>query len=242
MNIDFESINFHQGELDQLFIQIDKTWLQSNESSIIPFLNEKKESILKLEIDGEVLLVDSVIQGIYWVEKVTPHYGNILIHTFDQIFDPIILNRIKQIKALQNILGEVIHFRDPAYFLSLLEELGFNLSPRQRMALWLNEIEEEDLYPLEDASLSFEQLDNTDTAWLSKLSFDAHQISQDQKYSPDLQTIEQRSKLDSLVFTEKVGKLVKSASLKVVKDKVPIGAIIIVEQKCWDRDDVAWVF
>ena len=43
MNIDFESINFHQGELDQLFIQIDKTWLQSNESSIIPFLNEKKK-------------------------------------------------------------------------------------------------------------------------------------------------------------------------------------------------------
>ena len=70
--------------------------------------------------------------------------------------------------------------------------MGFNLSPRQRMALWLNEIEEEDLYPLEDASLSFEQLDNTDTAWLSKLSFDVHQISQDQNTS-DLQTIEQRS-------------------------------------------------
>jgi GNAT superfamily N-acetyltransferase len=227
----------------ELFISdIEALWKKLNAPpGIRDTLNKKVDDILNDKIKGIMLFEDDAPVGVAWVEIVGIHYGNIVFHHLKDGIQEILVNEMKKSGLTDGYLTELIKFNDPnqRYADAMVEE-GYHETVRQRMAL---DFKNDDINILDNFDgVEFREITKDDIPVTSKISFDAHHVSLDQPFSPDLKTLERRQRLERYVHTEDYGKIIRPATQLMFINNVPIGLTMAVEISCWGLEKMPWIF
>ncbi|MCP4051377.1 MAG: GNAT family N-acetyltransferase [bacterium] len=225
--------------IDTFFKDIERYFNEKDILSIHNTLKIKKALMKRKRIKGFVMLKNQKPEGIAWVELVSNHYGNIVIHNMHEESQAELAEYIADSSIMDGAFLELISFVETDTYRNVFTSRGISQHERSRMALDLDND-----FPFPDTApyITFKEIEPEDIIITSRISFRAHQISKDYGRYSDLETIEKRLQLERIVFQEKQGRIVKPATILMYYNEIPIGTCIITEVAYWGLEKVPWIF
>lgn len=181
--------------------------------------------------------------GFAWLEKTTAHYGNMVVHALTPEAAAFIACTLAQSGHLKTVFSELIQFDETEIYRDTFLNLGLLENSRQRMSLELSTyITEHTFSEAMMLETSFAYMTPQHLAVSSEISFLAHQVSQDYAGYPDLETLEKRIGLETMVFDKLYGPIIPEASLFVCYQGYAVGSCLVIEIPCWGYERVPWIF
>jgi ribosomal protein S18 acetylase RimI-like enzyme len=242
VTIQFLNIAEHLDVFDRCLDEMDHIWHERTQAEgLKSAVLDKVLKELGKTIEGVIAFVDDEVAGVYWAEINTQYYGNITFHSTDaSIGEALVIHALNAGIFTQRQM-EIVQVIDSDVFRKSLDNAGCIKNHRERMSLWL----EEGAYFNAEAPeievdyylLSKEHKDIT-----AKISFDAHQISQDYYMYPEMNQLDKRIALEDRVHKGLFGNVIDKASILVCHKGVAIGYCLFVEVACWGFEKVPWVF
>lgn len=199
----------------------------------------KKGLIDAGQIVGEVVWVRDTPVGVYWVERMTPTYGSILVYSKLESANQLLVQRLVESKVAVGIMAELLHFEEDDRFLELVRAAGLMEIPRQRMVCYLNR---NDQYPSLPQATSIRMLSKMTALEVAQLSVEAHRVSGDYTGYRDMESVDSRMKLEYLVHDGYYGRVISPCTVGLFKDNQLISIITNIVVPCWNQPEVPWVF
>ncbi|MFC1770617.1 GNAT family N-acetyltransferase [Candidatus Margulisiibacteriota bacterium] len=226
--------------VDEFYRTIDDFWKKKyGDPGIYHVLKNKLEGIKKHKITGIIIFKDKKPAGIAWIEKFTEYYGNMVLYSLMPEDREYLASALVESGCLENSMLELIKFEDTQVYEETFISKGLIHNYRQRMA-WFSP--EDFTCPKIPKDISFREIKKKDAHISGEISYKAHKISQDYIGYPDLDSIENRVKLEKMVFNKLYGPIIKPASLFILyKDQI-VGACLMIESSCWGYKKVPWIF
>jgi len=241
MTIQIKELNRHLDDMDVFLDDIVRIWVANGASDEIrDILKQKFPLLIDHKIKGVMLYDDQGPKAFGWVERTSPNYGNMILHTLYDQHKPVLVDTLVNSGLMDGGLFELIQFHDTnlAYRNAFVRH-GLLENERQRMALFLDE-PFPDIKERDDVELL--PMRKKDALDFSTISFHAHDESKDYQGYKDMESIDGRLELEKLVYAGTFGKVINDANLFLCENGVRIGACSVVEIKCWGYDAVPWIF
>ena len=209
---------------------------------IAPILDPKATLAGTPSVDGVMLFNEAQSPvGLGWIERVTPHYGNMIFHALTPHAKPLLAQTIYKKGWLLDFFAELIQFEDDlSPYQDTLLKLGAHENARQRMIRTMDTFSP---YPaIKSSDISFKPVTIADIKISSTISYFAHQISRDYAGYPELENLAKRIELEQKVFNRLYGPIIPEASLFILDKKEIVGFCMMVEIPCWGYAKVPWFF
>ncbi len=227
--------------LQPFWIDIDRLWLEKGGlGQLSPFLIDKAFQAGMGKVTGNMLFFHNQPIGMYWVECLTPHYGNMVLHSLQPDCRAILAQHIVSEHLIDDVFAELIQFEDHSDFRAAFVQSGCYENPRQRMGMDLTQYLPQQSRQSPD--LSFKLMTRDSIAASSEISCLAHKKSKDYDGYEDLEQVDKRILLEQRVFDGLYGPIIPEASLLLLKNETVVGSCLIVDIKCWGYEHVPWVF
>ena len=241
MNTTFKNLNYPHPDIDILLTHMEQQFIkQGGETTLKTLYREKLETTLNSKLKAEWLYDNDKIVGCYWLDLISPHYGNITLHSIEEKYANIIVDRLIQNGIFLNAQIEIVSISLKDIFKDLFKAHDLIINERQRMALWLEEIAP---FHIPDDEHQFFFMSKDYCNITGALSYEAHLISKDYEHYPDMNSVSKRIKLEENVFNNRSGNVNKEASLMICKNNTIMGYCLVVDvKKCWGYNLVPWIF
>lgn len=238
----FSTCDLKEGldHLEFFLDDMDRKWLErGGGEGLKTALFDKAITCKEGKVQGLILYLKEQPIGIAWVEKTTPYYGNVVIHSIDAVYDEPLIRTSVEHGFFNDALLEIVSvdFTDQAR--ACFCSLGLIENKRQRMSYWL---EDTDPFPPMFSDVEFRELTESDKHFTSTLSFSAHQISRDYDMYPEMTIFDLRKKLEDRLFSQGYGPMVTKGSLMASVQGMDLGYIVLVEVPCWGFEKMPWIF
>ena len=190
---------------------IEEIWIKRGGGpEIKDILIKKLDECKKYGIKGLTMFENKHPVGFGWVDVKTPHYGNIILHTIDPKYDEILAKSIIQLGYFNDVLLELIQFREELTFPEILISQNITQIERFRMGMRLDYGYD---YPEIREGVTFSPLTPADIMTSSRVSYKAHKVSEDYLAYPDLNDPQKRIELEKKVFEGIYGPVIDAGSL-----------------------------
>jgi ribosomal protein S18 acetylase RimI-like enzyme len=174
-----------------------------------------------------------------WVERSTPHYGNLFVYSLHPEFRTLVPNEIVKAGYLNQVYVELVQFEDAPEYREALLAAGVSEFSRQRMGMELANFKPT-VTKRDDVSLTF--LKREDAESVGPVSALAHWVGQDYPGYSELEKPDERIMLEKKVFDGLYGTVIERGSLKASMDGKVVGSCLMVSVECWGYKEAAWVF
>jgi len=228
-------------DLDTLLDHMEAKWVESGGGEGLKTALYEKAVLCHegARVQGRFLICDSQPVGFYWVELLTNHYGNIVLHCIDDQHNHYLADLVLEQGAFFDKLLEVVIVDLQSPILEQFRKAGCIENNRRRMSYWL---EGTPHYPTLFKDVEFRELTEEDKHFTSTLSYTCHQISRDYDMYPEMTIFEKRQKLEDYLFSERYGPVISKGSLIASVNGVQLGYIVNVEVTCWGFEKMPWIF
>jgi ribosomal protein S18 acetylase RimI-like enzyme len=237
---EFRPLQSCWGYLLVFWEDIQRLWIERGGTGDVTSLLQDKAFQAGLgKVEGHMAFFQGQPIGMYWVERVTPHYGNMVLHSLHSECRALLVSHIISQGLIKDMFSELIQFEEHDDFRTAFVAEGAYENARQRMGLD-TALFQRTLEPR--PGLSFTKMSPETTRVSSEISCAAHLVSQDYKGYVDLENVEKRIILEEKVFGGLYGPIIADASFALHKDGKIIGTCLVVDIKCWGYDHVPWIF
>lgn len=203
------------------------------------YLNLKETELKAGKFIGVCVKEGKLFKGLALVDKITPHYGNVIVHALDPKYRGSIATALMDQKAIQDCLVEVIQFEDTEDYRNGFRALELPENKRMRMVKYLEEPVDMPELP---SGFELSPLTRGDIEEASTVSYFAHKVSKDYEGYRDLESVENRVALETRVFDNIYGRFYPKASYMLRYNGMPVGMLSTVVIPCWGYEKVPWIF
>ena len=241
MKVKFKTLQYPHQDMTQLLDHIESEWIKlGGQEGLKKYYIEKLSTLLKDNLNAESIYDNDTLVGCYWVELISPHYGNVTIYCSKEKYTTPIVDRLVQNGIFINAQIEIVTISFKETFRQLFMKHDLIINERQRMALQLDTLAP---FTVPDQGYHYFLMSKDYHDITGSISYEAHRISKDYEHYPEMNTCEKRTQLEKNVFDGRSGPVNKNASLMICKDTTIIGYCLIVDIKnCWGHDLVPWIF
>jgi ribosomal protein S18 acetylase RimI-like enzyme len=229
--------------LDIFLEDIKRVWLlKGGQADIADLLREKITGNTNT-YQVMILHEDAHPVGIGWLETLTPHYGNMILHALKPSAREPLTQAFINLGWLKTVFSELIQFDDSPEYFSVLKNSNLHENIRQRMCLDLSSfVFKKNLSDDIEQELTFIPILHAHKEITAQISVLAHRTSKDYEGYPDLENFEKRIQLEDHVYNGLFGKLVPDASLFIGYKGDVVGFCSVIELPCWGFDRTPWIF
>jgi|GEM_PF-1222694 len=200
------------------------------------FIDTQIQHMLTGVIQG-ITLTDTGPLGIMWVHRQSSEYGSVFVHALPEAI-PHVIEAFVASGVARGVMMELSQLvPDPQVGLAM-EAAGFFALPRQSMVAPLSGITPPTLSP-DDAIVPLGPAHH-DT--IARISWPAHQYSNDYPHYAPLSSYENRLRMDREVWQGIYGAVIPEASLMWVHRGIPVAICEMVTCPFWQQPDFPWVF
>lgn len=229
--------------IDLFLKDIEAIWLSRGGGEGLSEALSSKLISAKDKIQAMVVWEQEEPVGMAWVEKVTAHYGNMVVHALKPEVATVIAKQLVKSGILKSVFSELIQFDESEAYRAQFLKMGLLENQRQRMGL---ELSRYTFTPTFSSSLilesSFTPMQRDSIPISSEISFLAHQVSKDYVGYPDLETLEKRIGLETMVYDRIYGPILDGSSLFMTHQGYPVASCLVIEIPCWGYERVPWIF
>ena len=230
----------YQNIIDFFEENLQTIWESRGGTDPIKDILDKKYAECKpYGIKGFVLYKQAHPCGFAWVDTKTPHYGNIMLHTFHAEDEAPLIEAVLKKDYFTDVLLELVQFKEKTSFRQHMLEKNIAEIVRLRMGMYLPEAYD---YPSHQNEIAFIPLTKEHYPQSAHLSYIGHQVSNDYLLYPELSDPHKRKHLEKLVFDEIYGPVIQQSSYMMTWMGIPMGACLLIEVPCWGFDKVPWIF
>ena len=200
------------------------------------FIHTQRDLIRNGSIQG-VTIEDESPVGIMWVHRQSAQYGSVFAHVPIESAPPLIQAFVHSGVA-QGVMMELNQLVPDPLFGLAMESAGVFALPRQSMVAPLFGISIPPL-SVEDAIVP---LGPEHHEIIARISWPAHQYSNDYPHYAPLSSYADRLALDHEVWQHTYGTVIPAASLMWVHQGIPVAICEMVTCHFWQQPDFPWVF
>jgi len=176
------------------------------------------------------------------IEKSTASYGNFILHALREddltAIDALVTAATSHPLCAGSFMELIQYYPNNPFRKAFLDQKIMEL-PRQRLVRYLDT---PITYPRWRNDISFRPVDTDVFDIVAEISTAGHLQSQDYPGYADLENPENRAALESAVFGELYGPVLRPVTLLLLLSGKPIGYICYVGVACWGEPQIPWIF